>query len=103
MSRRKPVQWPKAPASPGFPGWMDRAACAGLPEPAKQVFIRDRPFGVALASARAVCEACPVRAECLAWAMDLEHGREVDRAGIFAGMTPAERAAMHRADREASA
>ncbi len=45
----------------------------------------------AIADAKALCERCPRRAECLAGAL-----RRDDRYGIFGGYTPTERAAMVR-------
>jgi len=47
------------------------------------------------APARRVCAACPVRAECLALAMELEGTVNQDlRHGIWGGTTPGERAAL---------
>lgn len=45
--------------------------------------------------ARAVCVTCPVRSECLAFALDTE-----ESFGMFGGMTPDERKALKQ--REAS-
>ena len=73
--------------------WQDHAACAGLPE---HIFFPDRDKGAN--TARAICATCPVRRQCLAWALDVEAG--VDglrgRHGIFGGMTATERAQLHR-------
>jgi WhiB family redox-sensing transcriptional regulator len=45
-------------------------------------------------TALAQCAACPVRAECLEFA--LRHRRSVGRYGIWGGLVEAERAAAHR-------
>ena len=44
--------------------------------------------------ARAVCGACPVRAECLADALAVEGNRATSRHGMFGGLTPEERAVV---------
>lgn len=52
--------------------WMDRAACKGHPLGADghDQFVPDGAETPArLEKARAWCQACPVRTECLAWAM----------------------------------
>ncbi len=71
--------------------WMGRAACKGQPD---TVFFPDsedhggRPDYTA---ARNICAACPARAECLAYALELNIGH-----GMFAGLTPTERANLSR-------
>jgi WhiB family redox-sensing transcriptional regulator len=45
-------------------------------------------------TALALCAACPVRAECLEFAM--RHWRSVGRHGIWGGLVEAERTAAHR-------
>ena len=70
--------------------WRLRAAC------------RDHPLGLDAwfpgpgqsgHDAQTVClYHCPVRADCLSWAMDVEAGREVRiRHGVVGGLTPAQR------------
>lgn len=61
--------------------WQERAACARLE---LVDFFPDESDGRAVASAKAVCEGCPVRIECL------ETGME-ETGGIWGGMTSAER------------
>lgn len=46
--------------------------------------------------AKAVCDGCLVRSECLAWALD----HEVTPHGVWGGLSPQERSAI-RADRAA--
>ena len=60
---------------------MGRAACKGLPY---DVFF---PPGFRYAGARAVCAACPVKLDCLAFALDLGADK-----GMFGGLTPSQRA-----------
>ncbi len=54
-------------------GWMDRAACLGV-DP--EVFFPDRGDLHGLGEALAVCAGCPVRHECLEFALseNLTHG-----------------------------
>jgi hypothetical protein len=72
--------------------WRDRAACRGGGDPER--FFPSAETGPAyeaqVAAAKAVCTACPVRAECLTWALtELPYG-------IAGGMTEDERR-RHRA------
>ena len=76
---------------PNQPRWMARARCRGLGTAA---FFGDTPDG--LTAARAVCELCPTRTECLEFALD-------DRSlqGIWAGTDEAERRKIRRRRRAA--
>jgi WhiB family redox-sensing transcriptional regulator len=60
----------------------------------------DGPGGegaIQAAEAKAVCNHCLVRPDCLEWALDLEgDSNEQYRAGILGGATPGERADMAR-------
>lgn len=74
---------------PDIPAWRAEAACAG----------HDRalwfPVGRGMhpyAAARAICEGCVVREQCLAEALALPAGYDAD--GMFGGLTPEERAKM---------
>ncbi len=73
--------------------WQDRAACSGVdPElffPAK---------GESLAPAKAICAGCPVRVECLEYA--LTHN---ERYGIWGGTSERERRRLRRRRREEAA
>lgn len=52
-------------------------------------------FGRDVTELRRICAACPVRVECLAYAMDRESGLRADhRAGMWGGRTPQEREAL---------
>lgn len=66
--------------------WQDDAACAGLdprlffPEP-----------GVSVKDALAICATCPVKTECLDYAMS-----NVERFGIYGGTTAKQRKTLRR-------
>ncbi|HET9969823.1 MAG TPA: WhiB family transcriptional regulator [Streptosporangiaceae bacterium] len=68
--------------------WRARALCAGCD--LELFFAPSRE-----AEAAGICRRCPVRAPCLADALDAEAGNTF-RAGIRGGLTPAERAAAAR-------
>jgi WhiB family redox-sensing transcriptional regulator len=67
--------------------WLARAACRGM-DP--ELFFPDR--GESTEQAKAVCAACPVRAECLDHALT-----NVERFGIWGGLSERERRAIRRA------
>ena len=73
--------------------WQDRAACGGMEallffgpdnEPRSAREIRE-------AKAKAVCQTCPVRVQCLDYAL-----RNSIRYGIWGGLNGEERAREHR-------
>lgn len=71
--------------------WTDNAACKGKPT---AWWFPLQSDGVSFyARARAVCDGCPVRDECLALAFSYETNNE-RRHGMFGGLSPAERAAF---------
>lgn len=66
-------------------GWQERRKCAGM---------RDVFFGTTRSDvkrARAICEGCPVRLDCLAAAHKAEPSTVLHCFGIYGGLTPAER------------
>lgn len=67
-------------------GWRERAACRGF---ALSLFFPER--GETTAAAKAVCQTCPVIADCLAWAM-----RTGDAWAVLGGLSSDERAAVRR-------
>ena len=71
-------------------GWHKYARCAE-PDVDPEIFYVER--GQSTKEARAVCAGCPVRAECLAFAMDDADARAW---GIWGGSSPRERRAMRR-------
>lgn len=67
--------------------WQLQAACRGMPT---DLFVPDGHGNRATtARAKAVCASCPVRAECLAYA--LAGDRLTGAAGVFGGLTAKER------------
>lgn len=71
------------PAPPGNPDWTLRAVCVGGDPDA--LFVT----GAAQRDATKVCQACPVRLECLADALD----NQVEY-GVWGGMTERQRRAV---------
>ena len=67
--------------------WMARASCVGMPD---EVFF---PEGKRrnYSQARRICAGCPVRKECLSYALERCIG-----FGMFGGLTPGQRAALRR-------
>ncbi len=81
--------------------WRDDALCSRMlsTEEADRVFFgRDRGTGGQIlsedeiATARAICDRCPVWEQCLTAALRVSP--VFDRAGIFAGLLPDERASL---------
>jgi WhiB family redox-sensing transcriptional regulator len=62
------------------PAWVNEAACRGKPI---DWFFPDAEAGRMHPEAKALCEECPVRAECLDYALHLSDG-----FGLWAGMSP---------------
>lgn len=71
--------------------WRHRAACRGKDTERFFPVGNKGPALKQIAEAKAVCGHCPVRSECLAWA--LESGQD---AGIWGGMSEDERRALKR-------
>jgi len=72
--------------------WQDKALCA---EVGGDLWFPEK--GESTREAKAVCRACPVRAECLADAV--ERG---ERFGIWGGVSERQRVRMRRAERDAA-
>ena len=68
-----------------LPSWQQAAACVG------QARVMDPEPGDAegIAAARRICAICPVRAECMEWALSLPPLE--DPGGILAGLTEEQR------------
>lgn len=78
--------------------WADFAACKRLDDPGQVVFFEDEEdnrFYPYEAEAKAYCEVCPVKADCLDWAIRTE-----ERYGIYGGMTFMERRKVLRRRRK---
>lgn len=71
--------------------WRRRAACRHVPDDQRWIFWPGRGDTAAAEAAKAVCATCPVRADCLAFALDN------DEAGIWGGTTGRERRTMREA------
>lgn len=66
--------------------WQEQARCKGRNS---AVFYPQR--GVPTASARALCKECPVKAECLSYALEND-----ERFGIWGGLSERERRKLQR-------
>lgn len=65
------------------PEWVEDAACYGM---GWDLFFPDRPDSKkAIEKAKKVCAGCPVKAQCLDYAI------ETDSPGIWAGLGPRQR------------
>lgn len=74
-------------------GWMERAACAGMPVDG---FVLTQPHQTSneahkVMAAKQVCAGCPVARECLQYAREVN-----DQHAIMGGLTPNERAKRKR-------
>jgi len=74
-----------------IPAWMADALCA---QTDPEAFFP--PKGGTVSHAKKVCATCPVRAECLAWALETD-----ERFGYWGGKTERERRKLRQA-REAA-
>jgi len=79
-------------ATEARPAWHQHGACRGA-DP--NLFFPER--GESVKEAKAVCARCPVRAECLDYAME---NHEV--VGIWGGLSARERRQLSRTRREAA-
>lgn len=70
------------------PEWMERAACHDIGD---MFYVEAHEESSLALAAKRVCASCPVRVECLSYA--LQHK---ERYGIWGGMTATERQRMHR-------
>ena len=70
------------------PHWMQEAACRGQ---GFDTWFPSDDVGEQADAARRVCAACPVRHECLDYALEWSI-----RHGLWGGLTPKERAALKR-------
>lgn len=70
------------------PDWMQQAKCKGM---VTDGFFPDRGQHEAFKQAKAICYTCPVRAECLTYAM--QNG---EKYGVWGGYSERERRAMRK-------
>lgn len=75
--------------------WRDRALCRGAdPELFFPISGHGSPSYVKqVAEAKSVCELCPVREECLSWALDFSIKGD---CGVYGGLDEYERAALRK-------
>lgn len=69
-----------------LPDWAADAACAGMDT---DLFFPEQG-GAQMSAAKAVCDGCPVRADCLEFALD-DEGDGWHRYGVWGGLTPSAR------------
>lgn len=80
--------------------WQDRALCAEI---GGDLFFAEVGHEADATAARRVCAHCPVKPECLEYALDMESQPEfVGRFGIYGGTTPRQRCEITRARRKAA-
>ncbi len=79
----------ETPSYDDEPDWRDRAACLG-----KDVNMFDvKPNTPKADKAREICDSCPVRFQCLAWALTLD---ETDDHLMLGGLTEKERRRLRK-------
>jgi len=89
--------------------WQEHAACHGQADVMFQErYTHDRDEGkrhcrngCAMCAALALCGRCPVRRDCLNFALTMEGGTTVVRDGVWGGVTPNRRQAIYRRRRGA--
>jgi WhiB family redox-sensing transcriptional regulator len=74
----------------GTPTWKNRAACRGK---TNLMFPLDHKDITYIRTARGICRECPVRAECLEYALEFPAN---DLSGVWAGLTPRQLSAEQR-------
>ena len=72
--------------------WWKQASCRGTDTEMFYPGVGQQPDRLVLLT----CRGCPVRAECLEYAMESEAGRTESRHGIWGGLTPQQRHQLHR-------
>jgi len=74
----------------GVKSWFNQAACRGLTH---LMFPKEHKDITYIAEARRICSECPVRAECLEYALEFP---PADMHGVWAGLTSRQLAAEQR-------
>lgn len=72
---------PESPLAIPKKSWFDMAACRGKTE---LMFPKQHKDITYIAQARAICKSCPVRAQCLEYALEFP---PADMHGVWAGLT----------------
>jgi len=81
--------------APRSTDWHNDAACR---EVGLEMFFDMDQLSAQAAQAKAICADCPVRAQCLEWALSFDYID--DEYGIFGGTGPAERRRLRRQRRQ---
>lgn len=81
----------RSPYIPPRPAWMDEADCAGIGSDWWYPRAREDRASEIGREAKRVCRNCPVRLECLEYALDIK-----EEYGIWGGLTPGERRKIPR-------
>ena len=79
------------PGTQRLPDWRDDADCRQHNWELWYPKGSEGPWLLSIATAKAICATCPVKAKCLQLALDT-----YDKHGIFGGLTPEERASRSR-------
>ncbi|MGH2705387.1 MAG: WhiB family transcriptional regulator [Actinomycetota bacterium] len=91
----KEVTFYLEPTSCADSDWRHDAACQDIPDP--DIFFPIGSTGPALEqveAAKRICRTCPVRAQCLTWALDTNQ-----ETGVWGGLSEEERRELVRAMR----
>jgi WhiB family transcriptional regulator, redox-sensing transcriptional regulator len=82
---------PKTVSPPPWSSWQLSAACRG--QDTAIFYLHERERGPSArrheAQAKQICATCPVRAQCLAWALESR-----EPWGVWGGLTPSERSEL---------
>jgi WhiB family redox-sensing transcriptional regulator len=70
-------------------GWASKGACKDIADPS--MFFPARGENDRVAAAKQVCAGCPVRAECLQWAIDTH-----EKYGVWGGLSERQRRDLRR-------
>lgn len=73
--------------------WWQLANCRGK-DP--EIFFVTKKTDPTYDEAFGYCEECPVKKECLEWALDMENDSNVSASMMYGAMTPAERISEKR-------
>lgn len=81
------------------PRWQAQAACRTEP---RTRFFPGPGDSATFAAAVAICQRCPVRAECLEFALKFEEKESTARFGVWGGMSARSRGRMLRSSKAAA-
>ena len=81
------------------PAWTEHALCAQI---GGDLWFPEVGARTQARTARAICADCPVRAQCLDYALDWEVGHQTRAFGIYGGLSERERRPLAQARKDAS-